>query len=307
MLRQAMVLCVSLTACEAAHDGVGGDEAGGADHGGGGSVSASGGAGAGGGAGGEPACSKNVVPLELTISRDGVADSQVIPVRYQGEDAYLAIDTGSPYTFVFGPEGAPEYIEHFGDVEIGCETFPVDQITLEALEPESFNGKLIVGIVGMNFFSEVPTEIDYPGRVVARYLQEDPSPTGLTEVPAEWTDGRILVEAALDDQPVRLMYDAGSPHTLWVGQEPEPGDVEISLGTANGEATTVYEGTAMLDFADDTDLSIPVWRAPSFPYLEAELVEKDADGLLGATGLGFRRVVFDLQNDTMWLGPRVEP
>lgn len=302
MLRWAMACAMALAACGSDRDeAVGGDPTGG-DGGAGGDVAGSGGEG-----GKEIACAKNVVPLELTISPDGVADSQVIPIRYQGEDAYLAIDTGSPYTFVFGPVGAPEYIEHFGDAEIGCETFPVDQITLEALEPEPFNGKLIVGIVGMNFFSEVATEIDYPGRVVARYLQDGPSPTGLTEVPVEWTDGRILVDAALDDQQVRLMYDAGSPHTLWVGQEPQPGDEEMLLGTANGEATTVYEGTAALDFASDAGLSIPVWRAPTFPYLQDELTEKDADGLLGATGLGFRRVVFDLPNDTMWLGPRVEP
>ncbi len=124
MLRWAMACAMALAACGSDRDEAAGGDPTGGDGGAGGDVAGSGGEG-----GKEIACAKNVVPLELTISPDGVADSQVIPIRYQGEDAYLAIDTGSPYTFVFGPVGAPEYIEHFGDAEIGCETFPVDQIT----------------------------------------------------------------------------------------------------------------------------------------------------------------------------------
>jgi hypothetical protein len=270
--------------------GTGGGDAGGGDAGGGGAAP----------------CTVNEVPLELTISPDGVADSQVIPVRYRGEEAYLGVDTGSPYTFVFGPEGAPELVEHVGDVEVGCELFPVDQITLEALEPEPFNGKLIIGIVGMNFFSQVPTELDYPGGLVVRHLAGDAPARGLVEVPVAWNGTRIVVDASLDDEAVRLLYDAGSPHTIWVGQEGQPGDQEVVLGTADGGTTTVFEGTAALAFAGD-EVVVPVWRAPSFPYIEEELIELDADGLLGATGLGFRRVVFDLAQERMHLGPRVRP
>lgn len=260
-----------------------------------------------GGAGGASPCLVNEVDLELTITRDGVADSQVVPIRYEGVDGYLAIDTGSPLTFVFGAPGDPEYVEHAGDVEVGCELYPVSSLTLDAVGREPFNGKPILGIVGMDFFSEVPTEIDYPARRVVRYLEGGAPDVGLTAVDVDWTGVRIVVDASLDDEPVRLIYDAGSPHTLWVGQVAQPGDEEVVLGTADGGTVLVYEGDAALDFATDREVIIPVWRTPAFPYLEEELIELDADGLLGATGLGFRRIVFDLGASRMFLGPRVAP
>lgn len=275
--------------------------------GGGSGATAMGGAGAEGGEGGAAACITNVVDLELTISPDDVADSQVIPVRYEGVDAYLAIDTGSPLTFVFGDPDGPEYVEHVGDVEVGCETYPVDALSLEGIGPEPFAGKEIIGIVGMDFFSSVPSEIDYPDRRVVRHLDGSVPASGLEEVAVDWTHDRIVVDAALDDEPVRLVYDAGSPHTVWVGQTGQPGDEEVLLGTADGGTFLVYEGTVSLDFAGDDDLLMPVWRAPSFPYFEDELDAVGAQGLLGATGLGFRRVVFDLGASRMWLGPRQAP
>jgi hypothetical protein len=254
-----------------------------------------------------PPCVTNTVELELTISRDGVADSQVIPVRYQGTEAYLAIDTGAPLTFVFGGAGDPEYLAYAGDVEVGCETYPVSLLTLEAVGPEPFGDKMIIGIVGMDFFSEVPSEIDYPGRKVVRHLDGVVPATGVTELPVEWNGDRVLVDAAIDDQPLRLIYDAGSAHTIWVGEEGRRGDEEVGLGTADGSVVTVYEGTSLLDFAGDEDRPITVWRAPTFPYLERELDELDAQGLLGATGMGFRRLVFALHEQRMLLGPLEQP
>lgn len=265
------------------------------------------GAGPGGPRGGAPAaCVHNVVDLELTISPDGVADSQVVPVRRDGSDAYLAIDTGSPLTFVFGDPGDPEYVEHAADLEIGCERYPVASLTLEAIGPEPFNGRMIIGVLGMDFFSEVPSELDYPGARVVRHLDGE-VPGGLTEVPVEWNGARILVDAALDDQSLRLIYDAGSPHTLWVGQDGQPGDEPIEVGTADGNTTPAFAGTASLDFAGERDQVIPVWRALELPYIAEELAELGADGLLGATGLGFRHVAFELYRSRIWLGPRVTP
>jgi hypothetical protein len=101
------------------------------------------------------------------------------------------------------------------------------------------------------------------------------------------------------------VYDAGSPHTLWVGVDGLPGDEELQLGTADGATTTVYQGTALLDFAGESG-PITVWRAPSVPYLDRELAELAAQGLLGATGMGFRRIGFDLPHGRMLLGPRLQ-
>ncbi len=282
----------------------------GAAAGGAGAASAVGsGAGPSSGSGGDSAapCVENAIELELTVLLSGDVHSQVIPVRHAGEDAYLAIDTGAPLTFLYGAPGGPAYVEHAADVEIGCETYPVASLVLEAVGPEPFNGKTIVGIVGMDFFSEVPTEIDYPGRRVVRHLDGALPTEELFEVAVEWTGDRVIVDASLDEEPVRLIYDAGSPDTVWVGEQGRPGDEEVVLGTADGSTTPAFAGSVLLGFADDEAITVPVLRVPSFPYLEEELHELGAAGLLGASGLGFRRIGFDLTRARMWLGPRGAP
>lgn len=251
-------------------------------------------------------CSINQLTLGLTLE-DGVADSQVVPVTWEGEEGYFSIDTGSPLTFIIGEPGDPEYVPNFGNATLGCETLPVALVTLEDFEVEYFEGTPIFGVLGLDFFRDVRSEIDYPGERVLRYLTEDPDVSGTAEVSVEFVEDRVLVESTLDEQPVRLIYDAGAHHTIWVGVEGAPGDEEMALGTADGSTTTVWEGTATLTMGNDEPRVITVWRAPTFPYLEDMLEELNADGLLGVTGMGFRRIVFDAPSSALWLGPLVSP
>ncbi len=267
---------------------------------------AGGGGGGGGGAGGGAACATNVVPLELTFI-DGFVDSQVVPIVYEGVEGWLAIDTGSWETFVFGSDGDPQYIEHVGDAALGCEIIPLALMTLPAISGETFQGKPILGILGLDFFNQRPTEIDYPARRVVRYVTDAPETSELTGVASAYVGDRVVVECELDLQPLHLMYDAGSPHTLWVGVEGEPGDEEITLGTADGGTQLVFEGTASLGLGSDPAREVTVWRTPAFDYLQEELDQLGADGLLGASGLGFRRILFDSESATTWLGPIEAP
>jgi len=265
-----------------------------------------GGGGSGNGGNGGAACTTNEIALELTIA-DGVVDSQVVPINYDGVDGYLAIDTGSPLTFVFGKAGDPDYIEHVGDAALGCETVPLALLTLDAIDGETFNGKPILGILGIDFFSDRPAEIDYPGARVVRYVTSEPDTEGLVSVASELTGERVLMQGALDGADLTLIYDAGSPHTLWVGVAGEKRDEEVMLGTADGGTALVYEGTAELLLGSDPARTITVWRTPEFPYIQEELDELGADGLLGASGMGFRRILFDSAAGAVWLGPLSTP
>ena len=60
------------------------------------------------------------VPL-VTTRDDGVADSQVVPVLFEEQDAWLALDTGAPFTFLFRGAGEDELVEHAGTVRIAGE------------------------------------------------------------------------------------------------------------------------------------------------------------------------------------------
>ncbi|MGE0784726.1 MAG: hypothetical protein AB7S26_03485 [Sandaracinaceae bacterium] len=257
-------------------------------------------------AGGSGRCEVNEVSLTLTISAGGFADDQLVPITYRGEEGYLAIDTGSPLTFVFGDPDGPTYVDDAGEVEIGCERFGVPAVTLEAIGREPFRDRYVLGILGLDFFASAPSELDYPGRRVVRHLDGRPDFEDATIVDVAWNGDRIVVEATFDGEPLRLMYDAGSPHTLWVGQMARPGDEEVELNTVDGGSLLAYEGTAVLAFAGETR-TVPVWRTERFEYLEEELMELGAVGLFGVSSLGFRRLVFDLEHDRLGLGPRVSP
>lgn len=252
-------------------------------------------------------CTRNEVPLTVTFTDEGFVDAQVVPVTFDGVEGWLALDTGAGITFVFGEEGDPEYVEHVGDAQVGCETVPMALLTLEAIGVEMFQGKPILGILGLDFFTARPAEVDYPGGKVVRYVSEAPDTRGLVAVPGDYVGGRIVLDAALDAVPMRLMFDTGSPHTIHVGAMAAPGDEEVQLGTADGAVTTVYEGPAALALGTNAPRPITVWRAPTFPYVEEELVELDAAGLLGASGLGVRRMLFDRAGSALWLGPLASP
>jgi len=111
----------------------------------------------------------NVVPLVTTID-DGVADSQVVPIRLGDREAWLALDTGAPFTFLYSDPAGPEYVEHAGTITIGCETWQVPGYRDEAIGVEMFRGRPIVGLLGLDFFLDVPAAIDYPGGRLVRYL-----------------------------------------------------------------------------------------------------------------------------------------
>jgi hypothetical protein len=267
----------------------------------------SGGAGTGGATsvGGGANCDVNEVPLTITID-DGVVDTQIVPIRYGEVDGWLGIDTGSPLTFVFGDPRGPQYVEHAGDIVIGCETLPVPSVTLEAIGVEMFDGKPILGILGVDFFLEHLSELDYPGHRVARYRSGAPS--GMNELAPlsfTWEEPRIVVDVSVDRTPLRLVYDTGAHDLIWVGVSGQVGDEEISLGTADGRVFTGYVGSGMVAMGTERPVEVPVIRAPELPYLEDEMAELDTDGLLGMTTMRFRRVVFDFDGERLLLGPVV--
>src|SRR5215208_2011778 len=67
---------------------------------------------------GPSASATHEVPLITTVD-DGVADVQVVPIVFEGEDAWLALDTGSPLTFLFSDPAGPEYVDEAGTIQIG--------------------------------------------------------------------------------------------------------------------------------------------------------------------------------------------
>lgn len=249
--------------------------------------------------------SSNAVPLVTTLE-DGVADSQVVPIRLEDGEAWLALDTGAPFTFLFSDPAGQEYVENAGTVEIGCEKWQVPGYRDEAIGVEMFQGKPIVGVLGLDFFLDVPSEIDYPGGRLVRHLDRrlTASDTKLPSVPLRGRENaRALIDVVLNEIKLTLMFDTGAHDTMLIGAGGEEDDELAHVQTADGQTWEVRVGKAILSLPGENPRAVPVMRAADFSYIAPELRENRAHGLFGLTSLGWRRVVFDFDAGVLRLGP----
>jgi len=242
-------------------------------------------------------CESNVVPM-VTTRVDGVADTQVVPIVVDGRDAWLAIDTGSQRTFVF----RDEYEEDAAVLTIGCEQRSVPGYGEAGIGVEEFEGKPILGILGLEFFGDVG-EIDYPGGTITRHASLPADVARLPHAPFVNRDDRGLVDLEIDAVPVRMMLDTGAPSTLWLGVEGNEGDERGQVQTADGRLWDVWFGQGEIALAGERRV-VPVTRGLAIPYIGPELEELGAQGLLGVTSLGWRRFVWDTPNGLIYFDAR---
>jgi len=248
-----------------------------------------------------PARVLNEAPLILSHS-EGVADSQVIPVTVNGAEAWLALDTGSAHTFLYRGPDDPEWVENAGTVRIGSRTLQLPGYGDEGIGVEMFQGKPILGILGVDFF--LPRgEIDYPsGRVINWGDRPIPGAQELPSIPLRVVEDLARVRVVMDGRELDLMLDTGAHDTVLLGVDGQPGDEPVEVGTADGAVSPVWYGTATIELPHEAPRTVNVMRALEIPYVSPWLVEEQgANGLLGLTSLGFRRLIFD--GDRLRLGP----
>jgi len=250
---------------------------------------------------------KNEIELHLT-QLDGVADVQTVPITLTGDDqdAWLALDTGSPLTFLFSDPSGPEFLEHAGTIALGCETWDVPGYREDAIGVEMLDGKPILGILGIDFFTEHASEIDYPGARVARYFDDTAIPEHYASAPTIALHGREhdrpLVDVVIDDTPLTMLFDAGAHDTIWLGVEGDDDDEIAGVQTADGAIWEVFIGDGVLAFPGEAERTVPVMRALDIGYIKPELDEIGAQGLLGLTSMGWRSMLFDFDEGVMRLG-----
>lgn len=229
-------------------------------------------------------------------------------MRFEERNAWLALDTGAPFTFLFRSEeaGDEELVEHAGTVWIEGEPWDLPGYGDDAIGVELFDGKPIVGVLGLDFFLEVPSAIDYPGGCLVRYLDGElpESDAALPRLPLSGTEhGRALVEVVIDETEVKLMFDTGAHDTFWLGVRGNDEDDVSIVQTADGAQWEVFVGEGRIALPGELVQSIPVMRAPSLGYVEEERAELGYDGLLGLTALGWRRIIVHSREGVIILGP----
>jgi len=243
------------------------------------------------------------IPLR-TVSY-GDTDRYFVDVVIDGATEVWQLDTGSGLTFRSEGVDAPSYTPELGTLDAGCGPFPFAGRAL----PPGFggpDGAVIAGLIGMDFLLQqhVVLEVD-----AERMLHLDGPPDWPDAVRAPFDDvqSHALVPVTLDGEDVRLMYDTGGGHTLWVGQDGRPGDDVQLVQDAEGNVFEIYVGTGEVELGPLTR-TVPVARAPTFPYFSetVEALGGDLHGLLGVTTFPGEALYFDGDAEELWIGPLAE-
>jgi hypothetical protein len=228
---------------------------------------------------------------------EGAIDGQLVSARAGDEDGWLAIDTGSSLTFLYGADSLRKKA-----ITIGCETLEV--ITRD-FPRERHEGKPILGVMGADFFVAKTTDLDYPGKRIVRHARGAPAGTETyAVVPWEDASGHVAVRVAIDGQAHLLMYDTGATHALLVGAGGRPGDEETAIGDAGGNVVPAWIGESEVALGAEVRRE-SVLRVPRWHYFEsfAKDLHPEMAGLYGRHAMGHRRVVFDPAAHLLRLGP----
>lgn len=248
----------------------------------------------------------NVVPLEFTTPGDrasGELGGMIVPIEIDGRPAKLAIDTGSARTFLYLHGDALQWIEEHALVRIGHE-----QLMLPGrnLGPQVETDEGIVGVLGADFFLARPTTFDPSTATITRHASDARSFDGVSELAYEDVEQHVIVRLRADGESLRLMWDTGCPHLLWIGRDGRDGDEEHIAEDVEGSQFPMYAGKAEVEIADEPARTLTTLRAPRFPYFEGTVraLGGGIDGLAGQSVFGWRRMMFDPKRRVIVLGPR---
>lgn len=248
------------------------------------------------------------VPIAFTTPGDiktGVIGGMVVPVAHNGRVGYLAIDTGSALTFLYLGKNGAEYQPHAGNVTIGSETLTLPGRGFDADDETSIG---IIGVLGADYFVQQPCVFEPAHARITRFpdpASPPPAPVeGATRVPFELVAGHIIVQLRADGRDLRLMWDTGSPHLLWLGEEGVEGDETITGEDVEGGRFPMYLGSATIELPGESPRRVTTLRVPHFPYFEGTVKALGGriDGLAGQSVFGARSLTFDVPAGVIHVG-----
>jgi len=271
--------------------------------------------------GGDAACATGTLPLVVTMQSTPVGQTPLalfVPATYQANPVLFVLDTGSPYTFLHqplpdggadggedaGPGSDMTLTPDAGSIGLGCDTVAIPGI--DVVDSPPVDGKPVVGTLGGDRLFTRPIKLDF----VASQVVWSASGTPFSEAaswpsaPFERQQGYVRIhDVAFDGKPVQLIIDTGAPDSLWLGQQPQPGDQEVEGVDSDGNTVKLYLGTVTLTMGSFKK-TVPVLRAPSFPYVQAvaDALGGHVDGLLGLSAFP-KGIVFDTDAARVRLAP----
>lgn len=255
------------------------------------------------GTGGD-ACTSNALPIQDDGARI------YVPAVLDGEEVWFFLDTGSGLTFVSLGAGQPAFVPDAAEVRFGCATMSLPG--RGGLAPlGTVKGKKVVGYMGVDLLVAPTSLLEREKKTLTV-----PAPDAAIAASATWStlayediQGMIIAPVTLDAEPVRLMLDTGAQHTLWLGEQGQPGDLEVMTTDAEGTPISLFLGTVSLEMAGRAAVTVDVLRAPSFPYFEKTVAALGGNihGLLGLSSFQERDMLIDGVAREVRLAPPTDP
>ncbi len=234
--------------------------------------------------------------LNLEVVSFGDTERYYLVAEFDGQSVALQLDTGSGLTFIFTGSQTPDYTPNVGDLVLGCETIPVAGRGFDA-PGNSVAGYQVVGLVGMDFLLRQPSLLEVEQRRLTRF-ESFPSDLvanrGLYETDFESVADHVLLPLQVDGTQLRLLFDTGGGHTLWVGQQGRPGDRESLVRDFEGNTFPIFTGSSSVSVPGGPLRRVPVARAPMFPYFEdtVRALGGNIQGLAGVTSFPGESLLF---------------
>ncbi|MEM9068597.1 MAG: FG-GAP-like repeat-containing protein [Myxococcota bacterium] len=245
-------------------------------------------------------CDPVRTPVELFFDRGSLARVYVT-VGLDGEDVPFLLDTGSSLSFLDLDTGE-NFVPDVADLAIGCRTRRIPGRTT-ALD-ETSGGAAVLGTLGAEELLAGPSILDLRSARIARVSSEtvDAFAVDATVMDFEDVVGHVILRVEVDGQSLRFLLDTGAAHTLWLGEEGQPGDVPVRTTDAAGEPLDLFLGSVSLQLGDEGARRVPVLRAPRFPLFE-EVVRAlggDIHGLIGLSAIERRALTFRPSENRLW-------
>jgi hypothetical protein len=261
----------------------------------------------------EMTCSRDTLPLLVKPESDAPNAAPYklyVPATTDGQSAVFLIDTGSPLTFLHeslrdgGTTSSDDLVADAGTAVLGC-----DRLTLQGLgvaEDPSIDGLRVAGTLGDERLLARPLWIDFGSSKIMWHDSGSPfaSAAAWPSAPYDRPGGYVRIhDVSFDGTPVEMFVDTGSPDSVWLGQEGQPGDMEIDGEDSQGQTIKMYLGTTTVTIGAYQE-KVPVFRVPSFPYLQeaVDALHGHLNGLFGLSSFA-RGIVFDTDTQAVRIAP----
>jgi hypothetical protein len=260
----------------------------------------------------EAGCALGTLPLLIkpqSDAPDAPPYKLYVPATTDGHPSVFLIDTGSPITFLHetpadGGSAGVSLVPDAGSAALGCDTLDLPGAAVATDPP--YGDLRVAGTLGDEHLLAQPVHLDLAAGQVVWHAPAVAFAGAATwpSAPFDRPGGYVRIhDVAFDGVPVQMFVDTGSADSVWLGQQGQPGDVEVDGEDARGQTFKMYLGTVAVSIGSYEE-TVPVFRVPTFPYLQESVAALDGqlNGLFGLSAFP-RGIVFDTDANVVRIAP----